>query len=109
MRNIKTLFGNRMLPRLLYYFFSATPHWFPSVSFQALGLTEWTRTINSWRLALQVLSCLLIVKAIKNKTKRKAKFLNLRKTFVKMKVFPRALVLSIAIQRLVGICNSKKP
>ena len=81
----------------------------PSVSFQALGLTERTRTINSWRLALQLLSCLLIVKAIKSKTKRKAKFLNLRKTFVKRKVFPRALVLSIAIQRLVGICNSKKP
>lgn len=109
MRNIKTLFGNRMLPLLLYYFFQPRLTGLPSVSFQALGLTERTRTINSWRLALQVLSCLLIVKAIKNKTKRKAKFLNLWKTFVKRKVFPRVLVLSIAIQRLVGICNSKKP
>lgn len=105
MRNIKTLFGNRMFPLLLYYFFSATPHWFALCIISSLGFNRKARTINSWRLALQVLSCLLIVKAIKNKTKRKAKFLNLRKTFVKRKVFPRALVLSIAIQRLLGICN----
>ena len=95
MRNIKALFGNRMLPLLLYFFFSHASLVCPLYHFKPwVERTERTLTINSWRLALQVLSCLLIVKAIKSKTKRKAKFLNLRKTFVKRKVFPRALVLS---------------